>query len=47
MLSLSSLGFGVGAIFRLGWFSRRSVFVTSAADVLEGKEQRDASAKAL
>lgn len=47
LFSLSSLGFGVGAIFRLGRLSRRSVFVSATADVLQGTEQKDVSAKAL
>lgn len=47
MFSLSSLGLGVGAIFRLGRLSCRSVFVTATADVLQGTEQRDVIAKAL
>lgn len=47
LFGLSSLGLGVGAIFRLGRLSCRSVFVTPTADVLQGTEQRGVSAKAL
>lgn len=39
LLGLAFLWFAVGAIFRFGWFTCCSVFMTPAADVLEMRDR--------
>lgn len=47
LLGLAFLRFAVGAVFRFGWFTGCSVFMTATADVLKRRRQREVLSHAV